>query len=161
MADLVDTKFVRGAAKLKTRIDTIRRNINIPAFMEETKKLLMDRTMNRFEREVDPDGRPWKDLAPSTLRRKRMLGYGDKQKLVRTENMKNAIKVIRGGVGSTFLNTGAGFRIGIQDPEIARYAEEQNHGTAKIPARRFLGIGALDIKAVDALLRRKAKAMGL
>jgi hypothetical protein len=97
-------------------------------------------------------------LAESTLRRKAALGYGNEQKLVRKGTMRDAIQIIRGGItGATFTNTGAGVRIGIQDPEIAKYARIQNRGNHHIPARRFLGIGRLDVKSVDSLLRRKAR----
>lgn len=156
-----DTRYVHGAARLKTRIDTIRRGLGLPLLMPEIQTLLLKRTKDRFAREVDPDGKPWVPLHPATLARKQRLGYGDAQKLVRTGKMRDSIKVIRGGLGSTFFNTGAGFRIGIQDEEVARYAIEQNKGTEKIPARRFLGLGRLDIKAVDSLLRRKAVGLGL
>lgn len=153
----LDTKFVRGATKLNRRIATIRQNLQLPILIEETKRLMLRRTLARFEREVDPNEKAWKPLKESTLRRKASAGYGDKKKLQRTEKMKSSIKVIRGGFGTTFTNTGAGFRIGIEDPDVANYARIQNRGNRRIPARRFLGVGALDIKSVDSLLRRKAK----
>lgn len=156
----IDTPFVRGADKLKVRLDTIRRSLDISLLLEETKDLIHRRTIRRFEQEVDPDGKPWAKLKASSLRRKARKGAGDRQILVQTGAMKKAIKIIRGGVGSTFTNVGAGFRIGIQDPQIAEYARVQNRGYGSIPKRRFLGIGALDIKAVDSLLRRKATAIG-
>jgi len=55
-----------------------------------------------------------------------------------------------------FTNTGAGIRIGITDPDIATYGVVQNRGNGRVPARRFLGIGRLDVKAVDSKLRRIA-----
>jgi hypothetical protein len=80
--------------------------------------------------------------------------------LVRTGKLRGSIKLIRGSVdGATFTNTGGGIRIGIEDPEIAAYARVHNRGfpAKKIPARQFLGVSRNDIKAVDGLLRRKAK----
>lgn len=156
----IDTKFVRGATKLNTRIETIRKSIEISFLVSEIQQSLLRRTLARFEREVDPDGRAWKPLTATTLRRKASQGFGDRKILQRTMKMQQAIAVIRGGLGSTFTNTGAGFRIGIQDPEIAEYARVQNSGNRRIPARRFLGIGALDIKSVDSLLRRKGEEIG-
>lgn len=153
-----DTQYVQGAKKLSKRIATLRKNLSLPPLLDEIGALLYRRTMNRFEREVTPNYAPWAELKPSTLRRKTALGYGDKQKLERTGKLKKAIQIIRGRAdGGTFTNTGAGFRIGIVDPEVAKYATLQNNGDSRIPARRFLGIAALDVKAVDSLLRRKAK----
>lgn len=155
-----DTQFVRGAERLGRRIATIRRTLNLPDLTDEIGQLLLNRTLRRFKAEVTPDGIPWEPLKESTIRRKRQLGYGDRQKLQRTDDMRSAIRLIRGGItGAMFTNTGAGVRIAITDPKIAEYARVQNRGSydGRIPARRFLGIGRLDVKAVDSFLRRKAK----
>lgn len=159
---MTDTAFVGGAQKLRQRIRTITRNLALPVLTEEIGDLLYMRTMRRFRAEVDPDGRRWADLAPSTLRRKASMGLADTQKLERRGYMMKAIKKITGRTAdSTFFNTGAGVRIGIDDPGIAEYARAQNRGVkGRIPARRFLGIGRLDVKAVDSLLRRKSQQIG-
>lgn len=160
MALARDTSVVSGAERLSRRIATIQSRLSLPPMMDEIGDLLMKRTQDRFSKEVDPDYIPWVPLAAATIRRKQQQGFGDKQKLVRTEAMRKAIQRIRGRAdGGTFTNTGAGFRIGITDPEIAEYARVQNRGNGRVPARRFLGIGRLDIKAVDSLLRRKAAAL--
>lgn len=160
MAD--DTPYVRGAERLKRRIESIRRKTALPPLTDEIGGLLLKRTMERFDRQVDPDGKPWRPLAPATVLRRRQLGLGPEPKLVRTRALRDSIKLIRGSVpGSTYTNTGAGVRIGIEDPEIAEYGAVQNRGdkAGRIPARRFLGIGRLDVKAVDSLLRRKARSL--
>lgn len=154
-----DTRFVRGAEKLSQRIATIRQNYKLPAMVDEIGDLLLKRTKERFNREVDPDGAPWAPLTEETLRRKGRLGFADKGKLKRTEALYNAIRKIRGGAGTTFSNTGAGVRIGVDDPKVVPYATVQNNGNGRIPARRFLGIGALDVKAVDSYMRRQAAKM--
>lgn len=155
-----DTNFVRGAEKLSKRIGTIRARLALPPLVEEIGGLLLKRTLTRFEREVDPDENPWRPLAEATLRRKQSLGYGNKKKLQRTEEMKKAIKLIRGRAdGGTFFNTGAGIRIGITNPELVERAVAQNRGTRRIPQRRFLGIGALDVRSVDAFMRRVARRL--
>lgn len=152
-----DTEFVRGAERLAQRIATIRSRCALPPLVDEIGELLLARTRARFLREVDPDYRPWKPLAEVTLRRKRQEGYGSEQKLVRKGAMRDAIQLIRGRAdGGMFTNTGAGIRIGITDPDIATYGVVQNRGNGRVPARRFLGIGRLDVKAVDSKLRRIA-----
>ena len=155
----LDNEFVHGVDKLQQRIRTIRERLELPAMVQATGVLLVKRTKDRFNRGIDPNYTPWKPLAPATLEIKRRLGYGQKGMLKRTENMYNAIRVIRGGLDTFSALTGAGLRIGIDDPDIAEYARFQQRGTKKIPARRFLGIGRLDIKAVDGLMRRKARQL--
>lgn len=156
MAD--DTKFVDGAAKLSRRIKTIRERLSVPALVPEIGELLLRRTLDRFDREVTPDGQPWKQLADSTLKRRGyLIGIGKKM-LVREGDLRASIQIIKGGYGSTFTNTGAGLRIGIdgnarskEGKSIAKYGAIQNI------TRQFLGIGRLDIKAVDGFLRRQAE----
>jgi phage gpG-like protein len=155
---MADPKNVRGVEKLKKRIATIRRSLDVPEMTSEIGVLLTRRTMDRFDREVDPNERPWPELAEVTLAARRRGGKGTK-KLVRTGRLRRSIRPIRGGIGTVFGNTGAGFRIGIEDKEVAKYAGPLNRGNPakKLPARRFLGIGPLDIRAVDSLMRRRAE----
>lgn len=153
-----DTKFVRGAERLGRRIATVRAALSLPLLVRETNELLLRRTLDRFDREVDPDGKPWPALADTTLeRRRRAGGYPGKAKLVQTGELRASIQLIRGGEGTIFTNTGAGGRIGIEgDEELIGKARAHQRGLNNIPVRRFLGIGRNDITAVDGLLRRKA-----
>lgn len=161
----MDTKFVQGADKLARRIRTIRERLDLPPMVEEISTLLWKRTLIRFDQEVDPDGQDWPDLAPSTEERKARAGQGGRKKLVQSGMLRASIQVIKGGAGSTFINTGAGFRIGVdgnakgERGPVAVYAGVQNRGDRahNLPARRFLGIGRLDVKAVDSFLRRKGQ----
>lgn len=153
------TSRVTGAERLKRRIQTIRQNLDLPAMTEEINALLLVRIRRRFDNEVDPENRPWVPLAPVTIADKIRRGFGDKKKLVRTGKLRDAIQSIRGGAGAVYTNTGASARIGIDDPSVVARARALNSGTNKIPARRFLGIGSLDVKAVDSLLRRRAQKL--
>lgn len=155
-----DTRYVQGAARLSQRIATIRSRLSLPQLTDEVGDLLLRRTDRRFETETDPDGRPWTPLKESTKKRKAADGLGEKKILQRTGAMRKAIKKVRALAGSTFINTGAGVRIGIEDPEIASYARRHQQGFG-MPVRRFLGVGAADVKAVDSLLRRKAREIEL
>lgn len=155
-----DTRFVNGAQRLSQRIRTIREKFQLPAFTEELGNLLLKRTLERFDREVDPDGNPWAPLADTTIQTKLRLGFGGMGKLKRTTKLRNSIRLIRGDVtGTIFTNTGAGVRIGISDEERVDVGRVHNLGTNRIPQRRFLGIGALDVKAVDSFLRRRARTI--
>lgn len=152
----IDTPQVTGADRLQRRIATIRANYSLPEMTDEISALLLRRTKDRFEKEVDPEGVPWVGLSDHTLKRREREGYGAKKKLQRTETMKNAIRIIRGGRGTVYTAATTSIKIGISDTTVAKYARPQNDGSRTIPARQFLGIGRLDIKAVDSLLRRRA-----
>jgi hypothetical protein len=155
-----DTRFVHGAARLSQRIATLRARLALPEVVPEIGALLLRRTLDRFDHELDPDGQHWKPLTEDTFKRRGYLNKeqaraGLHQMLVRTGTLRDSIALIRGGLDSTFTNTGAGLRIGIpasardaRGELVSAYARIQNR------ERRFLGIGALDVKAVDGLLRR-------
>ena len=154
-----DTTLVRGTERLLARIKLIRETIDPPGLMDDIANLIKKRVLQRFDRQVDPNGVKWRPLEPSTIARKRRGGYGGKAALVRTGKLRDSIKVIRGQAGSRYTNTGLGFRIGIENPEIAKYAAVQNRGSRHVTARKFLGIGRSDIAAVEALLRRRVKRL--
>lgn len=153
MATVRDSEYIRGAARLGQRLNTLRVTLALPPMMEEIENLLLNRTLRRFDQEVDPDGRPWRELSFETRKRKPL---GSK-KLRETGQMRASIKRIKGSAaGAMYAITGAGFRIGIDDPDQVDKGRAHQYGTRHIPVRRFLGIGRLDVKAVDSLLRRKA-----
>lgn len=168
-----DDDFVGGMAKLKKRIATIRARLSLPPLINEIGELLLKRTLERFDRQVDPNGTPWKALAPATLRRRRESGYPELPALNRSGQLRAAIQIIKTRIsaGTLYINTGAGVRIGVSSTANATYekmsekskpvsvaevAHYMQNGTGHIPARKFLGIGRLDIKAVDSMLRRRA-----
>ena len=103
---MTDTQFVRGAEKLQRRIATIRANLHLPLLMEEIGSLLERRTLQRFDREVDPDGKPWASLKPSYAKRKAKES-GNTKILVRRGDLRASIRRIRGGFGFFAINTGA------------------------------------------------------
>lgn len=159
----LDTRYVRGAQRLRTRIETIKAGtpFALRAAMEEVGELLLKRTKDRFIREVDPDGIKWKELAPSTLRRKRypptILAF--RTKILRSTGLLyDSINIVRTSKENFFSSaTGAGVRIGITNPEAELRGRAQQNGIKKqrLPQRRFLGIGRLDVKAADSLLRNR------
>ena len=155
-----DTPYVRGSDKLARRIAAIRANLQLPALTEEIATLLLKRTIDRFDAEMAPNGSKWEPLDTATIQRRARGGFpGDHPILRRTGTLRDSIAVIKGGVGAVYTNTGAESRIGIQSPKIAEYARVLNAGGRGIPARRFLGVSQLDVKAVDSLMRRKAKKL--
>ena len=156
-----DTPYVRGVNKLAQRIRTIRERLGVAAMVEEVGALLLRRTQDRYDKEVDPDGRPWVPLAKTTLqRRRRAGGISGKKILVQTGALRASIQLIRGGLsGAIATNTGAGVRIGVADEEQLGKAATHNYGRVATPMRKFLGIGRLDIRAVDSFMRRRANKL--
>ncbi len=165
-----DSAFVNGAQRLGQRIATIRARLALPVMTAEIGRLLLDRTMRRFDAQTDPDGNRWRALSPLTLRSRNRQGFPDVPILFRTGTLRNAIQIIRGKVssGAEYINTGAGLRIGVtrqnanyvqttssRSVNVADVARYMNKGTRTVPKRRFLGVGRLDVKAVDSLLRRR------
>ena len=153
-----DTKYVSGATKLKARIQTITAALALPVLTNEIGQLLLRRTLTRFDEEVDPDRKPWAPLAKTTLeRRRRAGGYSGKKILVQTGVLRSAIRIIRGDAsGAIYTNTGAGVRIGVGDESVTGRAAAHQKGIG-VPRRKFLGVGPLDIRAVDGLMRRAAR----
>lgn len=155
---LRDTRYVHGAERLGRRMATITAALSLPVLTREVGELLLKRTLIRFKEEVDPDNVPWKPLAATTmLRRRNIPGIGEAHPiLVRSTRLRGAIRVLRGqAAGAVYTNTGAGVRIGVDDPDLVARARAHQQGNARVPQRRFLGIGRLDVKAVDSLLRRR------
>lgn len=151
-----DTRYVRGPERLARRMATIRAALSLPVLTEEVANLLLKRTLARFEAQVDPDNNPWAALKETTQLRRKMSGYSPAHPILqRTKELKHAIHVLRGASpGAVFTNTGANARIGVDDEEVTGRARAHQYGNSRVVARRFLGIGQLDVKAVDSQLRR-------
>lgn len=146
---------------------------------KQIQKYLVQRVRNRFKAkgtskvaQTSPKGVAWKKLAPSTIAR----GRDTNRKLFESGDLSKSIKVIKDTLNNAlYTNTGAGFRIGVKSSSAAgEYARIQNEGgwsgrkteahrkgASYIPARRYLGIGPDDKKAMDTWLIRFLKKQGL
>lgn len=167
MTEIKDNRYVRGAQRLGTRISRIKQVLSVAVVVELAGPYMKRRTLERFDREVDPDENPWKKHAPSTLRRRRSkpgtrMKNGRPKILEDSGQMRNAIRAIRGRAdGAVYTNTGAGVRIGITDPKQVPKAFVHQRGWEHVPQRRFLGVGRKDTDAISAMLRRAAERAGL
>jgi len=156
---MADTPAVRGAARLRQRLQRIRVGAAAILVGNDLAETLLRRIKARFLAQVDPDYQPWAPLAARTQRyRGRAKGI-----LYASGRLYGSLGIIRGRhQGLLTTNTGVGARIGVRDPEIARYGRAHQFGTTHLPARRFLGVGARDVASVDAVLRQLIIAkMGL
>ena len=153
-------KKVRGDRALLQRIATIQAGVGPLVSRERLGAFLVRRMQDRFDKEQDPDGNRWKARAPSSR--------GSHKILNRTGTLRGAIGVLDGVGGGFGSATGAGFRIGIRSTKVADgnrtvdpavYGRIHHQGNKHVPQRRILGISALDVKAVDSLLRRELKKL--
>lgn len=160
---------VTGANRVAAILRSYRNAIGIVIAQGRVETLLLRRTKDRFapagtnaRAQRDPSGRPWKELAPSTLLRRK----GDpKRKLYQSGALLNSIDVVRRNMTATVLRSasGGGFSIGIRPGSQAdKYARIHQFGgyagrgnKVRIPARRYLGIGKADAVAVRRMMRRE------
>lgn len=150
-------RAVTGDQKLLKRIKTIQKGLPPLISRERLGAFLVRRMQERYERRVDPDEIPWKERSPNTR--------GNHPLLEKKGYLRKSLGVLGGANGSGMgINTGAGFRIGIrsmkvQEPtrtvDTAVYGRTHQIGTKRVPRRRIVGIGRLDVKAVDSLMRRE------
>lgn len=123
--------------------------------------LLERRVLARFDQGVSPDGVPWPGLLESTIKRKLRSAYAGNAKrlLVRTRLLRDSLGVIPGSSkGLLASSTGAGFRIGVNDPEASRYGRFHNYGIGQ-EKRQFIGLGASDLRSVQEFLNRRLKSI--
>ncbi len=116
---------------------------------------LKDRILSRFDAEKDPNGQSWKKLEPSALARRKRAGLSSTKILYATGTLRNSIKVISSvNTGLFALNTGLGFRIGVDDKEASVYGRVHQYGLGR-PQRGFMGVSNRDAVAVQAHLARR------
>lgn len=178
-------QFVRGAEKIQRRIKTIRERtvFNLDAAVADAAANLVLRIKKRFLLGEAPNGSPWAPLAESTIQRKKYAptrpeyrNAGQGAKLLRTRSLYDSINVIRGSHAGLFaITTGAEARIGV-NPDDAKATYEGDAGKiskygrflqtgfihisgTQVPARRWLGLNANDVKSVDNILRSRIRKM--
>lgn len=145
---------VEGVAALSKRLALLRRVLVDQLDVTPVLQLLLKKNRERYDQQVAPDGTPWKPLSSETVRTKRRRG-GRRKILQDTGALRKGIKIIRGALseGGFAVNTGAGARIGIDDPRVAEYGRLHQKGEG-VPKRRFLGVNPSDALLVDSLLKR-------
>lgn len=92
-----------------------------PAFRDAGEYLKKETTI-QYQKEVDPDGKPWAPLKPSTLAKKKTS-----TKLRETLVMFNSFY---------YVSSNQGLEYGIKDPKYRFHHE----GTSRMPARVVIGI---------------------
>lgn len=101
-------------------------------------------TERQFEREVDPDGVRWAELAPSTLLSKRRAGYPD-DILTRTGEMRRSLDYIAAKKSLSFGSKGS-------QAVIDRLRRHQE-GTINMQQRRVIGMNRPREQKLSKLVR--------
>jgi len=151
---------VRGDKELVQRLSRVRSRVPALFEDEDAKQLLVRRIKARFMQGVSPEGKPWVNLSPTTIKSKKKKGYAKpEQILFATGRLYNAIKVIRGSnFGKLAISSGLGFRVGVDDEVASQYGMLHNFGYGQI-RRRFLGLRETDVVSYTNYLARRLKLM--
>lgn len=119
----IDFSFVVHDEAAQDLLSFFMRKVRVPSeLMEQIRDRLVENVENNFNTEADPDGSPWAELAPSTVRQKRLRGL-DTRKLRATGKGKQSIKV-----------TVVGESVEVSYDE---HMVHHQHGTRKMPQRKF------------------------
>lgn len=168
-----DREIVKALGRLHARADRL-----APALKNIGEELLRS-TQERFEDQADPDGRPWQELADSTLRAKMLKGVGrgkgQSRKSLTTQRGNTRAGAIRALVESRILwergYLAKGIRYQASDRSL-RVGTNRIYGAVhqfggkagrghrvSLPARPFLGISRSDreriLEVLSDHLRRK------
>ena len=120
---------------------------------DEIRDLIIEDTAENFEGEHDPDGIPWADLAPETIRKRRRRGTWPGKKLQDSKALVTSV-LVRGAFDNVDRETAYSLEFGTSDPKGFRHQQ----GTSRMPARRFIGMSdRLKTKIEDALRAFMAK----
>lgn len=117
------------------RVEARTNNLAIP--FVNYGRWFVKQTDKQFDRGVDPDNVPWVKLKPSTLARKKALGYSQK------------ILIARGDTRNTLAHkaTKTGVEVYIEGT-----AEYHQYGTRRIPERRIIGVNQERLDKLEELL---------
>lgn len=161
---------VTGDQRLKATLAAVTDGLLTAAMARRIEELLLKRTKRRFITKTNPAGVPWAALKGSTLdRRSRKVRAGGWNPsafgiahygiLVFEGRLADSIRIIRSGRARFATATGAGFRIGTDHP--AAKLHQYGDSARNVPARKFLGVTRRDSSAIERLLLRQAKLLGL
>lgn len=127
--------------------------------MDEIGATVADHARDRFERQQDPDGRPWKPHAPATILRRLLRGGGRRTGRTGRPGFNPQILLDTGRLRDSITHRAARDSVTI-GTNVVYAAIHQLGGQAgrgrkvTIPARPFLGLDDADREDIPAILRR-------
>lgn len=111
-------------------------------------------TRDRFDRETAPDGTKWAPLASATVRdkarRQRSGTNRNGGSRARVNAQPNAILKSTFLLRDTITYKASAFSVAVGTPQ--KYGVHHQFGTARIPARPFLGVNDADIKEISEIV---------
>lgn len=165
---------VRNTSRVKSSLAGLSAATSVALSSGRLERLLLRRTLERFQTlganrraQKSPEGDTWARPTKHTMR-KRKLSSDSNRALFDTGALMDSISVLRSELRSKAAlasPTGAGFSIGVQAGSPAeKYARLHQFGGrtkyGRVPARRYLGISAEDVKAVEDMLLRIYRTQG-
>ena len=119
--------------------------------MKAVGEYMLVRTRERFDDEVDPDGRKWQALAPSTIRskqrRKTKPGKRARVRAGASDVLKESFLLrdtIAYNADSTSVRVGTPQEYGI--------FHQSDEPRSKVPQRKFLGVNAEDLAEINEIV---------
>ena len=115
---------VRGVETARRIFDRLEEALDPEQIAEDSARIILRNTRDRFQDEIDPDGQPW---IPS--RRVRLRGG---KTLLDTGRMFSGLELVQSGLAEYTVTTDA------------PYATFHQTGTRFMPKRQFLGVSQQD-----------------
>jgi phage virion morphogenesis protein len=116
---------------------------NLAPALDEVGQYLLLETRDRFDKEVDPEGRAWAELKPKTIERKRKKGR-QLGKLKEFGTLRDTIN---------YQVNGNSLSIGSPQKYAKFHQQPQGPGKGIIPRRAFLGINDRNEQRIIQIIR--------
>ncbi|KKN66411.1 hypothetical protein LCGC14_0472330 [marine sediment metagenome] len=149
---------IKGGKALEVFFRRLGDQLTSEQVLDTVGALLLDRHRKRFLDEVNPDGVPWEPSIAGFFRR----GEGDTGTLFDTGSLFNSIDLFRKSSNVRSIGVNPSTRNRETGEPVENYALIHQLGLEGQPKREFLGFGADDGSAVEAvmlsLFKRAARA---
>jgi len=132
-------EFTERIGTLLTRID------DAEPVLASFGEYLIGEHQDRFDREVDPEGNRWADLAPETWARKRIPKILTETSTLRDDVVYDA--------GKASLAIGTNVEYGAVHQFGADFSIMSTRRRVKIPARPYIGVTPADVEELHEMLK--------
>lgn len=143
--------------EIQSQLDAVAKHLDMEPIFDQIGDALVSSTQLRFRDGVSPEGKPWANLSPVTIKRRRKKGKGGVQILVDTG-------VLRGSIAKRVANNellvgtdkryGGTQQLGTRQGQYGRMARGNPIPWGDIPARPYLGLSKEDIEEIKEIIGR-------
>jgi phage gpG-like protein len=127
---------------------------NLKPVMSSIGEYMLGEVRGRFDSETDPIGKPWAKLAEATIadktRRQRSGQTRGGGSRARVNAAPNAILKSSFLLRDTIAYKASPFEVRVGTPQ--KYGVHHQYGTARMPARPFLGYNDSDLKEIESIV---------